>query len=56
MDGPAGGPPFAVTEAEVLALFGARGFKLVRSERPDDSVEQRRGMEELMIFRAPGSD
>ena len=54
MDGPPGGPPFAVTEAEVLALFGTRGFKLVRSERPDDSVEQRRGMEELMIFRAPG--
>ncbi len=56
MDGPAGGPPFAVTEAEVLALFGARGFTLVRSERPADSVAQRRGMEELMIFRAPGDD
>jgi len=56
MDGPAGGPPFAVTEAEVLALFGARGFTLVRSERPADSVEQRRGMEELMIFSSPDGD
>jgi SAM-dependent methyltransferase len=54
LDGSAGGPPFAVTEAEVLGLFGARGFRLVRSERPEDSVAQRRGMEELMIFRAPG--
>jgi SAM-dependent methyltransferase len=54
LDGSAGGPPFAVTEAEVLGLFGLRGFRLVRSERPEDSVTQRRGMEELMIFRAPG--
>src|SRR5258706_10012585 len=54
MDGPAGGPPYAVTEAEVLALFGARGFTLVRSERPDDSVEQRRGVGEVMIFPGPG--
>ena len=54
IDGPAGGPPFAVTVAEVLPLFAARGFTLVRRERPEDSVEQRRGMEELMIFRTPG--
>ncbi|MEP7359631.1 MAG: methyltransferase domain-containing protein, partial [Anaerolineales bacterium] len=54
LDGHAGGPPFAVAEAEVLALFGARGFKLLRSERPEDSVAQRQGMEVLMIFKAPG--
>ena len=53
LDQHAGGPPFAVDEAEVLALFGARGFKLVRSEAPEDSVTQRRHMEKLMIFRAP---
>jgi methyl halide transferase len=56
LDGPAGGPPFAVREAEVQDLFGARGFTLVRRERPEDSVAQRRGMEELMIFRAPGEN
>ena len=53
LDGHAGGPPFAVAVPEVLALFAARGFALVERETPPDSVAQRSGLEELLIFRAP---
>jgi len=48
-----GGPPFAVSLSEIFALFGARGFALLRRETPTDSVPQRRGLEQLLIFQAP---
>ena len=53
LDRHAGGPPFAVSTDEFLALFEARGFQLERRERPADSVPQRRGLEELLILNAP---
>jgi SAM-dependent methyltransferase len=46
-----GGPPFAVSEAELLGLFQDRGFKLLSSEIPNDSARQRRGAEELFILQ-----
>lgn len=46
-----GGPPFAVTEAEIFDLFQKRGFKLVSREKPAESVSQRRHTEELFIFQ-----
>jgi SAM-dependent methyltransferase len=48
-----GGPPFAVSLSEILAIFGARGFTLLRRETPTDSVPQRAGLEELLIWQAP---
>jgi hypothetical protein len=51
LDGRSGGPPFAVTDAEVLDLFQTRGFELVSREKPADSVRPRRGAEELFIFQ-----
>ncbi|MGH2349519.1 MAG: methyltransferase domain-containing protein [bacterium] len=47
----AGGPPFAVSVEEMLDLFRAREFVLVRRESPDDSVAARLGHEELLILR-----
>lgn len=46
-----GGPPFSVMVAEVLALFTARGFELIHRELPPESVEPRRGREQLLIFQ-----
>jgi methyl halide transferase len=46
-----GGPPFAVTEAEIIDLFQKRGFKLISREKPAESVSQRRNAEELFIFQ-----
>lgn len=51
LDGRKGGPPFAVTEAEIFDLFEKRGFKLLSREKPVDSVSPRRHAEELFIFR-----
>ena len=51
LDNRAGGPPFAVSVAEVLSLFQERGFKLIEREIPVDSVSPRRGAEELLIFQ-----
>ncbi len=51
LDGRAGGPPFAVTEAEIVRLFEGRGFKLVSSEKLEDSISPRRAAEELLVFR-----
>jgi len=48
-----GGPPFAVSLSEILAIFGARGFTLRRRETPIDSVPQRDGLEKLLIWQAP---
>ncbi len=51
LDGRRGGPPFAVTEAEIFDLFRKRGFKLLSRERPEESVSPRRHAEELFIFQ-----
>lgn len=53
LDDYAGGPPFAVSVSEITALFTARGFTLRLRETPADSVPQRRGLEQLLIFQAP---
>lgn len=53
LDGRPGGPPFAVTETEIRGLFEGRGFRLIRREKPADSISPRRGAEELFIFQKP---
>jgi SAM-dependent methyltransferase len=50
LDGRAGGPPFAVSDSELLKLYQVRGFKLLAREAPVNSVSARRGTEELFIF------
>jgi SAM-dependent methyltransferase len=52
LDGHTDGPPFAVELREVFDLFEARGFTLLERKIPVDSVPQRRGREELLIFQA----
>ena len=47
-----GGPPFAVSLDEVLTLFRKRKFRLRRREIPADSIWQRHGLEELVIYKA----
>ena len=49
-----GGPPFAVTVEEVAALLEPRGLTLVAREVPHDSMPQRRGREELLLFERTG--
>jgi methyl halide transferase len=56
LDSHAGGPPFAVSVPEILRLFGERGFKLLQRGRPADSVPERRGREELLIFQKGVAD
>jgi len=51
LDGRAGGPPFSVTESEVIKLFITRGFQLISREKPEDSVSPRKHAEELFIFQ-----
>ena len=51
LDGRKGGPPFAVSAAEILDLFPARGFQLISREKPADSIPARRGAEELFLFQ-----
>jgi len=51
LDGRKGGPPFAVTEAEIFDLFQKRGFKLLLREKPAESVSPRKQAEELFIFK-----
>jgi len=51
LDGRKGGPPFAVTESEIMELFQERGFKLISREKPEESVSPRRHAEELFIFQ-----
>jgi hypothetical protein len=43
-----------VTEAEIMELFQARGFKLTLREKPADSIKPRRHAEELFIFQKTG--
>ncbi len=45
-----GGPPFAVSVAEMVQLFNDRGFELAHRERPFDSVRPRQGNEELLVL------
>jgi hypothetical protein len=52
LDSHTGGPPFAVALSDVFDLFAVRGFSLLERESPADSVPQRRGLEELLIFQA----
>lgn len=54
LDGRDGGPPFALTPAELLGLFKPRGFKLLSREAPPDSIAQRRAAEELFVFQKLG--
>jgi len=42
-----------VSLEETLALFRKRKFRLKRREVPEDSVWQRRGLEELVVFKVP---
>lgn len=51
LDGRPGGPPFATSPEEMQGLFERRGFQLLSREVPSDSVPQRRGAEELLLFR-----
>lgn len=51
LDGRPGGPPFAVSDAEILRLFHEPGFKLISREKPEDSISPRRHAEELFIFQ-----
>ena len=46
-----GGPPFAVSPDELDRLLAERGFTLLHRETPPDSVPQRRGLEELVVYR-----
>ena len=54
LDGRPGGPPFAVSDSELINLYQERGFKLVAREKPVDSVSPRRGAEELFVFKKTG--
>lgn len=51
LDDRKGGPPFAVTEAEIFDLFEKRGFKLLWREKHADSISPRMHAEELFIFQ-----
>ncbi|HUH96801.1 MAG TPA: methyltransferase domain-containing protein [Anaerolineales bacterium] len=51
LDGRAGGPPFRVSESEVMDLFTERGFDLITREKPQDSISPRKDAEELFIFQ-----
>ena len=46
-----GGPPFSISESELMNLFETRGFKLLSREKPADSIKPRRNAEELFIFQ-----
>ena len=50
-----GGPPYAVTESEIIELFLNRGFKLISREKPEDSIKPRRHAEELFVFQKSGT-
>src|SRR6185503_4692229 len=50
-----GGPPYAVTESEIIELFLNRGFKLISREKPEDSIKPRQHAEELFVFQKSGT-
>lgn len=45
-----GGPPFVVQPDAIIALFGRRRFELGYRETPFDSVDGRKGHEELLVL------
>jgi SAM-dependent methyltransferase len=51
LDGRLGGPPFATSADQIIALFRRRGLHLVSREKLADSVSPRRNAEELLVFR-----
>src|SRR5512135_439435 len=51
LDGRAGGPPFPVTDQEIVGLFHSRGLDLVSREELEDSISPRRQAEELLVFQ-----
>ena len=53
MDARDGGPPFAVSEEQIVALFSPE-MELISSEFRDDSISPRRGKEKLMIWKRRG--
>src|SRR5512138_1456866 len=55
LDDRPGGPPFAVSEDEIIRLFQGRGFELVSREKLPDSIERRRDAEELLVFQKGAS-
>ena len=55
LDGRPGGPPFSVSENEVMKLFTERGFQLISREKPEDSIGPRKHAEELFIFQKTGA-
>ncbi len=46
-----GGPPFYAPIPQLLDFFQTRGFELLRRQVPRESVPQRKGSEELLIFK-----
>ena len=56
LDGRSGGPPFAVSVAELIRLFQDRGFELLSREMPVDSIPRRREAEELLVFNKSNGD
>jgi SAM-dependent methyltransferase len=51
LDGRKDGPPFGFSYKELLGLFEKRGFKLLSREKPADSIQRRKGAEELFVFQ-----
>ena len=51
LDGRPGGPPFSLSEKELMGLFQERGFKLLSREKPEDSISRRKHAEALFIFQ-----
>ncbi len=51
LDNRPGGPPFAVSEQEIIDLFKTRGFELISREKLEDSISPRREAEALLVFR-----
>lgn len=49
-----GGPPFAVSAAELVELLARHDMSLVTRETPPASAPQRRGLEELLVLQKAG--
>ena len=47
-----GGPPYSTTREDARAALERNGFRIERSETPEDSIERRRGAEFLVIATA----
>jgi len=51
LDGRAGGPPFRVSESEVISLFTERGFQLIAREKPEDSIPRANMRKNYLSFK-----